>query len=218
MLPNPILFRINRDSVLIPLIPRYRYGLCPALLRANKTVHREASPLLYSGNCFGFTDLAPPQRLSTNAAVASFLRQTGQNASFLRHIHIDFPGIRNYPCPALREDSIEMLELIRDNCTGIALLEACQRHPLPLITYTDAALELLDARFKAIPSLKEVIFHITTYDDLDDTLKKMRNHGWIIKVTKLDWEVEHMASLKASYDEYLALHRKQLHSRDSDSD
>ena len=85
VLPNPILFRINRDFVLIPLIPRYRYGLCPALLRANKTVHREASPLLYSGNCFGFADLEPLRRFSINAAVASFLRQTRQNASFLRH-------------------------------------------------------------------------------------------------------------------------------------
>src|SRR5712664_1713718 len=32
------------------------FGLCPALLRASKSVYREASPLLYSRNRFDFSD------------------------------------------------------------------------------------------------------------------------------------------------------------------
>jgi hypothetical protein len=122
--PKTILFTTNRnsaESAWLPLVLRNRYGLCPALLRVNKTVHHEASPLLYSGNYFGFTDLVPSRRLSTNsAALASFLSRTRQNASFLRHICIDFSIYQDL---APQIDCIKMLELIRDNCTGIAILE-----------------------------------------------------------------------------------------------
>jgi hypothetical protein len=181
VLPEPILFITNRGDP--PLLLRNRYGLCPALLQANKTVHREASPLLYSGNCFGFTDLLPSRRF------ASFLSQTGQNASFLRHIYIDFP-LYNYQRPTFQEDSMKMLELIRDNCTGIAILETLL-NKWPLECYKDVALELLDTRFKAIPSLKEVIVQVHTYIDIrDDSLKRMRNYGWTIKVTKLEMSKE----------------------------
>lgn len=82
------------------------------------------------------------------------ISQTGQNARFLRHIRIYLPVFNNYQCPALREDSIKTLELIRDNCTGIVILETLL-DKLPLECNKDATLELVNARFKAIPSLKD---------------------------------------------------------------
>ena len=51
------------------------------------------------------------------------------------------------------------------------------------------ALDLLDTRFKAIPSLKEVIVNVHVYgeEDLsDDLMKKMRDCGWTVEVTKLE--------------------------------
>jgi hypothetical protein len=106
-------------------------GLCPALLRANKRVQRQASPLLYSGNHFGFSDLDPTPRLDTKSAVlASFLGQIErQNASFLRYVYVDFPTFDDYqPRNAmLQEDSIKTLELIQDNYTSLASLETSLR-------------------------------------------------------------------------------------------
>src|SRR5436190_16020525 len=62
-----------------------RLGLTLALLRANKTVHREASSLFYAQNRFDFT-------MGTPEHVASFLRQIGHNnADHIRHICIEFP-------------------------------------------------------------------------------------------------------------------------------
>jgi hypothetical protein len=54
------------------------------------------------------------------------------------------------------------------------------------------ALDLLDTRFKAILSLKEIIINVHVYgeEDLsDDLMKKIRDYGWIIEVTKLPKKV-----------------------------
>jgi hypothetical protein len=83
----------------------------------------------------------------------------------------------------LQEDSIKILELIRNNCTSIATLEISLRDTLPLecadhkldsSPIAAEALELLDARFKAISSLKEVVVdvHVYDYEVLSDNLMK----------------------------------------------
>jgi hypothetical protein len=201
VLSEPITFETTWDPSR-PLSLSKRYGLCPALLRANKRVNREASPLLYSGNRFRFSGLDLTPRLDTKSAVlASFLSQIeSQNASFLRHVCIDFPEFGDYRpgSTVLQEDSIKILELIRDNCTGIATLETslrddfrleCVGYKLDSSPITVEALELLDARFKAILSLKVVIVDAHVYDDedlSDDLMKKMRDCGWTIKVAKLE--------------------------------
>lgn len=55
----------------------------------------------------------------------------------------------------------------------------------------EQALGLLDARFKAIPSLKEVIVNFQEYseEDLSDDRVKMRDRGWTVEVTKLPKKV-----------------------------
>jgi hypothetical protein len=202
VLSEPITFITHQDPSWPPLSLSKKYGLCPALLRANKRVHREASPLLYSSNHFIFSNLEPTHRLDTKSAfLASFLSQIEhQNASFLRHVCIDFPIFDDYrPGTAvLQEDSSKTLELIRDNCTGIAILETSLRDTFELecADYTvdcspiaAEALDLLDARFKVISSLEEVIVNVHIYDDeglSDDLRKKMRDCRWTIKVTKLE--------------------------------
>ncbi len=46
---------------------------------------------------------------------------------------------------------------------------------------------MLDARFKAISSLKEIIVNFQVYseEDLSDDRMKMRDRGWTVEVTKL---------------------------------
>jgi len=183
--PDPISFRwLSWDPTPTPLFGHelYRYQKCPALLRASKSVHREASPVFYSCNRFEFSYY----HIDARSAFASFLSQIGhQNATFLRHICFDFPAFDD---AELEDDSLIVLELIRENCTGIAILEmslrdlAWRRHgDANSRTINQRKLELLNVRFKAILSLKEVIVH--DYEDpSDDLAKKMRDYGWTLKV------------------------------------
>jgi hypothetical protein len=57
---EPIDFVANHRSSPPSLLLSKREGLCPALLRANKKVHGEASSLLYSVNRFRFPDIYIP--------------------------------------------------------------------------------------------------------------------------------------------------------------
>jgi hypothetical protein len=162
--------------------------LCPAILLTNKRVHREASPLLYSRNGF---------RLD-KGYLTLFLDHIGpQNASFLRHICIAFPAFDDYhhlESVTLKEDSIRTLERIRDNCTNLATLETSLRFRTINIMESAidapdspraAALPLVDARFKAISSLKEIIVNVYDAPLSCDLREKMRSCGWTIEGT---WE------------------------------
>ena len=108
-----------------------------------------------------------------SAAFTSFLSRIGhQNTNSLRHICIDsnFPTVNDV---VLQGDNLELLELIREKCTGIAILEISPRDFQFRIseatvsqTINQAVLEVLDARFKAISSLKEVIVRDRDFDGL----------------------------------------------------
>jgi hypothetical protein len=152
-----------------------------------KMAHSEASPLLYSRNCFRLQDqVSTPGYETQGAILASFLENIGrQNASFLRHICIAFPAFDDYHLGnvTLQEDSIHTLELIRDNCTNIATLETSLR-TTSAMEFTIAALDsprtaaevlaLVDARFKAILSLREVIVNVYDEPPSDDLRRKIR--------------------------------------------
>ena len=225
---EPIKFKTTEDSEepSLPLVVLFkRHGLCPAALRASKKVHSEAIELLYTRNRFEFIDLIPTERLrpTDSTAVEYFLNQIGRsNASLLRRICIDFPDlIDNQPRTArLHEDSIRTLELVRENCTGLTILETpldgtfqleYHRADTSLEFYNpdtglpgvaDVALELIDSSFRKISSLQEIIVLVYTTDedkDLDDDekktttnelLQKMRGYGWTTRFMVLDAEEE----------------------------
>jgi hypothetical protein len=207
---EPIKFKTTKELSLPPLILHKRCGLCPAALRANKTVHREANELLYTRNRFEFIDLIPTERLTPtdSTAVEYFLNQIGRpNASLLRHICIEFPEITDEH-DRLHDDDIRTLELVRENCTGLTILEAPLYDILPLLEFyhvdtgrweiVDAAFELINSSFREISSLQEIIVHLHTSKDLDDDknkklndklLQKMRGCGWTTRIV-LDTEEE----------------------------
>jgi hypothetical protein len=67
----------------------YPRSFIPELLRTNKTVYREATPLLYTHNRFNFITC-------DSVFVASFLNRIGrENVKHIRHIRIDFPSMHN---------------------------------------------------------------------------------------------------------------------------
>lgn len=137
--------------------------LCPAILLANKRVYYKASTLFYSRNRF---------KLDKGFLIL-FLDQIGpQNVSFLRHICIAFPAFNNHyylKSVTLKKDSIRTLKRICDNCTNLITLKTLLHFRIINIIKSAinapnspqaATLALIDARFKAILLLKEIIINI----------------------------------------------------------
>jgi hypothetical protein len=88
-----------------------------------------------------------------------------------------------------------MLEMIRDYCTNITTLETLLYTSAEMESRLDAAdspraadeaLTLVDVRFKAIPSLKEVIVNLYDEPPSDYLRKKIHKCGWTIKVTAME--------------------------------
>ena len=116
-----------------------------------------------------------------------------------------------------------MLELIRENCTAVAILEISlhdfwSNDANGSRTIKQAVLESLDARFKAIPSLKEVIVY--DYDDLSkDLVKKMHDYGWTVKLAKhRDWEADWEDDPDIDVEDYIATFEEEEECEDSDLD
>lgn len=196
---EPIVFVASYGPPSPPLFRSKREGLCPALLRVNKKVHGEASSLLYSNNRFRFPDIFVSTPSATDSPhIAPFLRQIGSQASLIRHICITFPTFHDFRHEGamLHEAHIKNLELIRDTCTSITTLELLLPPDSANYAFDDSpisaeALDLLDTRFKAIPSLKEIIvnFQVYTAEDLSEYRTKIRDRGWTVEVTKLPKKV-----------------------------
>ena len=194
---EPIDFQTNWDPSWPPLSLARRCCLCPAVLQTSKQVQREATPILYSANCFRFIQLEPVPRLQTESAAISWIfSQMGQqNAALIRHISVAFPAFDDYSIgnATIQEDSMKTLELISQSCTSIATLETSLYDAFRLefaeltIDSSPIAVEALDlvaAQFKTISWLQEVVIHVYVSEGLSDNLKKkMLDYGWKVKVT-----------------------------------
>jgi len=199
VLSESIIFVADYFPPSLPLIRSRRYNLYPALLRVNKQAHGEASPLLYSNNCFQFPNVCTWAPSPINSAhIAPFLRQIGSYASFVRQICIPFPTLGDYchESATLHEAHIENLALIRNTCTHIATLELLVQLDHMSYAFSDSlfgtkALDLLNTQLKTISSLKEIIVNFQVYgsEDISDLTKKMRDRTWTVEVTKLSPEV-----------------------------
>ncbi|KAH8600236.1 hypothetical protein B0O99DRAFT_590614 [Bisporella sp. PMI_857] len=192
---------------------RKGFDLCPAILAVNKQIYREAAPLLYSMNSFMVGEsVASYTYEPPRAILASFLDRIGsQNAGFLRRICIAFPSFDGYYTGnvALQGDSILALELIRDKCINLATLETSLETTTVVERSLDSlnnpraaaeALALVDACFKEISSLEELVVNV--YDDAPslDLRDEMRGRGWTVKVTERE-ELESVGEFD-SYDDY----------------
>lgn len=163
--------------------------------------------MLYGQNRFDFT-------MCTPEAVTSFLEQIGRNnASYIKHICIDFPkfqcvGLHDHD-NALEDDSERILATIQSECTNLRTLETSvhntldteikldslgYREPVPKeLALVSKELTLVDARFRAISSLQEIIALVEVYEVGPNyhTRKEMKNHGWTISERKYLEESDH---------------------------
>jgi hypothetical protein len=167
------------------LAPSQAQALTPGLLRANKTIHLEASSILYGQNYFDFT--------STSENVTSFLEQIGHNnASYILYICVDFP---EFHCLDLHEitfedDSVRILAKILSHCTNLIKLRTSLHSTNAMEVRLEAldypkivaeGLALVDARFRAISSLQEIIVEVYEDGPSDYIRREMKNHGWTIR-------------------------------------
>jgi hypothetical protein len=166
-----------------------RHELTPGLLRANKTIHREASSLLYAQNRFDFT-------MATPEDVASFLRTIGNNnADCIRHICVDFPSPRNLEPGnvTLEEGSDDILVSIQSSCANLRTLTTSLSSTHAMELRLDAldnpkvvteALTLVNTCFRAISSLQDIVVEV--YDDgpSDSIRRKMEDLGWKVNTTE----------------------------------
>ncbi|KAI0478324.1 hypothetical protein F4859DRAFT_53972 [Xylaria cf. heliscus] len=174
-----------------------RGQLTPGLLRANKAVHREAGSLFYGKNCFNLSNTSPEQ-------LVSFLEQIGGiNASYIRHVVIDFPLFRS-PSPghgvALVERSVDILAAIQSHCINLSSLRTSPRTLSSMELIFDnadndkvatKALQLVDAHFRAIKSPQEIIIEVYEDAPSDHVRQRMKSHGWTITTVaygEVDWD------------------------------
>ncbi|KAI1747517.1 hypothetical protein F4782DRAFT_521003 [Xylaria castorea] len=174
---------------------RQTQQLTPGLLRANKAVHREASSLFYGKNCFDLSDPTPEQ-------VVYFLEHIGSSdAAHIRHVIIDFPV---FLCldpghVTLVEGSASILTTIQSRCTNLSSLktppystntiEARLDH-LDNHKVTTEAFQLVDAHFRAISSLQEIILEVDEDGPSDNIRETMKSHGWILNTIEFEEEEE----------------------------
>ncbi|KAL2066970.1 hypothetical protein VTL71DRAFT_1394 [Oculimacula yallundae] len=171
-----------------------RQELTPGLLRTNKTVHTEASSLLYGQNRFDFAT-------GTAEDVASFLETIGRNnAGSIRSIRVDFPNLRDLEPSkvCLEETSDGMLANIQDSCVNLTTLTTFLDSTNAMEVKLEAldspktvaeALTLVHSRFKAISSLREIIIEVYEDGPSDYIRREMENHGWTFDKTRYveDW-------------------------------
>ncbi|KAK2022627.1 hypothetical protein LX32DRAFT_698534 [Colletotrichum zoysiae] len=154
-----------------------------SLLRANKTIYREASSVFYGQNRFDFTEATPE-------GVASFLKQVGStNTGYIRYLSIEFPRFL-YLDPGdvtITDDSISILENISRHCVNLSTLTTSLHSTnsmeirldnLENLKVATEALALVNVHFKAILSVTEVILEVFEEGPSQHIRRIMESHGW----------------------------------------
>ncbi|THV53532.1 hypothetical protein BGAL_0048g00280 [Botrytis galanthina] len=205
---EPISFQTGPSSSLALHLDK-NYGLHPALLRANKKIHSEAVPYLYSNPVFNLVGIPPTLLLpTTDAAFAYFLRQIGvPNTKLLRHIIIGFPEFNPAPrycyrpgqVPIPVEGSVRILKQIHDQCTELASLKMAlhELHDFywafsdPGCLQRDLIVtDWLHKQLQGLPFLKDVVIHLQAIDlerrYYQGWIEKSREYGWNFKATEYE--------------------------------
>jgi len=186
----------------VPIVPWFQQELTSGLLRANKTAHREASPLFYSQNRFDFTWTGPEE-------IASFLRTIGRNNDYIQHVCVDFPHF-HYREPGdvtLSDGGISIFESIQSSCANLSTLTAFAYSTYSMELRLEEpdnpeivteVLMLVDTRFRAISSLKKIIVCVYDDDPSSSFIREMKNRGWTINETEYgeEWDTDR-------YDDHL---------------
>ncbi|KAF7590108.1 hypothetical protein BBP40_003264 [Aspergillus hancockii] len=167
-------------------------GLELNVLRTNKTVYKEAKSLLYGQNHFDFT-------ACSSHTIARFIDRIGHDsANHIQHVRIDFPVHRYLDDEdGMEEDSCRTLEKIQSGFTNLRTLATSPRSkggleprlgPNGGPEIVTEVLAEIDAHFRAISSLQEIIVEVYKDGISDFTRMEMESHGWVIRVVEGEWD------------------------------
>ena len=138
--------------------------------------------------------------MATPEHVASFLRTIGRtNADYIQHVCVAFPNFhyREQGDVILSDGSISIFASIQSSCTNLSTLTAFAYSTETMEDSLDAlgdpeivaeALKLVDARFRAILSLKKIIVGVYDDDPSCSIRREMKNRGWTIITTEYEEE------------------------------
>lgn len=190
----------------------------PALLRVCKLINQEATPILYSNNCFKFLDeLAYCQQGPSN--VSYFFQQIGANAGLLRQLRLADPilPLATSGSLVLSQTDREIVQLIQKYCTGLSELEIISDppdHSIPIydddIDATANMLKALDeAGIRAMTSLDRVVIMHGWYNIDEDTratrdrlMQKMPSKKWVVQLVQLPPRYWTSADDRVTFDNY----------------
>jgi hypothetical protein len=159
------------------------------LFRVSKTIHREATSFFYAQNCF---DLS----WSSVERINAFFKQIGRtNASYIRHIRIEFPSFPNLDTHhiVLDSNSVRILQKLQTDCVKLRTLTTSPDSTNDMEVRLEAlnnpkivreVLKLVNARFKSFSSLEEVIVEVYEGGLSEDIRQEMKALGWTISATE----------------------------------
>ncbi|KAM0270860.1 hypothetical protein ACHAQH_009286 [Verticillium albo-atrum] len=205
---------LSSEDLISPNAFYLRAKYTPALLRLNKTIHREASSVLYGQNCFDFSDSDPSE-------AESFFEQIGTtNASYIKHVMIIFPRFLHLESGnvTLEDESVDMLAHVRNACVNLSSIttslfstDSMELELDGLENYNIAreAIQLVDASFRAISPLRDVILELYDINPSDHIRDMMRSHAWILRTTEciegirdFDDDSDYHPRCYSEYDDY----------------
>ncbi|KAH7254496.1 hypothetical protein B0J15DRAFT_549061 [Fusarium solani] len=160
-----------------------------ALLYTNRQISSEAKAVLYGNNNFHLMD--KPQKHGT--LLQSFLDCIGaSNANSLSRLCISLPVTEKAEDPhtvTIRQDSLNSLALVHDQCTGLKTLEMqlCRENFRLLAEARGGDAQLvreallrIDAQLKAISSVKKVVVRLYIKNLPSLIIDAMRGLAWAV--------------------------------------
>jgi hypothetical protein len=131
--------------------------------------------------------------------ITRFLDRIGHDsANHIQHIRIDFPVHRYLDDEdGMEDDSRRILEKLQSSYTNLKTLTTSPRSKGGLEPRLGEnggpqiiaeALAEIDALFRAISSLQEIIAEVYKDGISDFSKKEMESHGWVIRVVEEEWD------------------------------
>lgn len=165
-----------------------------ALLYTSRQVSHEARAVLYGANHFTLEEVEITNYRSN--ILKSFITSIGPvNAGFLTRLRISFPATEKAHDQLgeirLREDAVQNLQLLRNNCTGLKKLETLvyDKSSTYLLTEsldnTQSARDVLvrmNAELKGIVSLNTIIVRFCSDSPAPWVRGCLEDLGWIVLI------------------------------------
>jgi hypothetical protein len=164
-------------------IPHQRSTLHAQILSTNSQIYHESRPVLYSQNCFVFM-------IWSIVWIDAFFDRIGrENASYIRSVLVDFREVCRFGSKVtLEQPSAAGLDRIQRDCTSLKtiVVEAFVLNRVPLWKDpqdTTRALSIMDARFRAFPTLPEIHVEVYDYNPVGvDIRRQIESVGWRLNI------------------------------------